>query len=301
MRYSVSLAALLGPVLAALPGFAASATQLPDPSSAEAEVRRLEAELERARAVAAASRELDAARRDAEDAARRIATAEARLAAVQPGGSSVPPPETPVESRAETNAGEGAGAGAQGNRAEQGGQGRDSLPARAEQRGAGSGTQKFGGLEFGIGISFTMDFGWNDRVAEAELVNGIVRVRDENNGIARIMLESHYLFPQQRRGPFGVGAGEWGHGPFVALQPGTNNIIEAIGIGWMMGFRRPLPVGEQDTGQSFNIGLGIVVDPNTRILGDGIVANQPLPEGETSIRYKEEMQGGFLALVSFSF
>ena len=63
----------------------------------------------------------------------------------------------------------------------------------------------------------------------------------------------------------------------------------------MFGFRR----GEGEG--SFNLGVGVVVDPDTRVLGDGIVANQPLPAGETEIRYLEEMQTGLLILASFSF
>ena len=167
-------------------------------------------------------------------------------------------------------------------------------------------TQKFGGIEFGVGMSFTGDLGTRDRVTQASLVNGIVRVSDEDNGRARIMLESHYFFTPPG-GLFSLRNGEidkdgnqkrkeWGIGPFLAIQPGTNNIIEAIGGGIMIGLRR-----DAKTTESFNFCLGIVVDPNTRVLGDGILANQPLPPGETEIRYMEEMQTGFLALVSFSF
>lgn len=153
---------------------------------------------------------------------------------------------------------------------------------------------KFAGLKFGVGISFTLDSGDNDRVSEASLVNGIVRVDDEDNGRARIMLESHYFFTPDWKWT-GLNKGVWGVGPFVSLQPGTDNIIEAIGMGLMFGFRR------SGGNESFNLGFGMIVDPNTRILGDGVFADQPLPNGETEVRYKEEMQRGFLILSSFSF
>lgn len=52
----------------------------------------------------------------------------------------------------------------------------------------------FTGLGFGVGLSLTVDTGSNDRVKSASLVNGIVRVEDEDNAIARIMFESHYFF-----------------------------------------------------------------------------------------------------------
>ena len=158
---------------------------------------------------------------------------------------------------------------------------------------------RFAGLDFGIGLSFTRDIGIRDRVATASLVDGLVRIDDENNDRARVMLESHYFFTP------GVGTavayGEkvklarWGIGPFVALQPGTDEVIEAIGMGVMVGFRR----GDSD--QSFNLGVGYVVDPNTRVLGDGIVKDKPLPGGETEIRFKDVAQSGWLILTSFSF
>lgn len=171
--------------------------------------------------------------------------------------------------------------------------------------------QKFGGIEFGIGVSFTADLGSRDRIGEAMLdPNGIVRIKDENNGRARIMLESHYFFTPCRafvfrslgensctRGKPDPDKTEWGFGPFIALQPGgEENVIEAIGMGLMVGFRK-----NPATTQSFNFGIGYVVDPNTRVLGDGIVQDQPLPAGETEIRYKETSQSGLLFLASFSF
>lgn len=173
-------------------------------------------------------------------------------------------------------------------------QARDVAQAIVEEQEK-QGRQKFGGLEFGVGISFTLDVGKTDRIREAELVNGIVRVKDEDNGRARIMLESHYFFKPEAT-PFGLEKGDFGWGPFMALQPGTDNIIEAVALGAMMGFRRPGAGSE-----SFNLGLGVVVDPNTRVLGDAIIANEALPTGETAIRYKEEMQTGMLLLASFGF
>lgn len=158
----------------------------------------------------------------------------------------------------------------------------------------------FGGIDFGGGISFTLDIGTSDRISDAALVDGIVRVNDENNGRARIMLESHYFFtPWQDVGWLDLknkqAEKQWGWGPFIALQPGTDDVIEAVGMGVMFGARR----GAGD--DSFNLGFGFVVDPNTRILGEGLTVNKPLPAGETAIRYKEEMQTGFLILSSFSF
>lgn len=158
----------------------------------------------------------------------------------------------------------------------------------------------FAGISFGVGISLTHDIGNNDRVESAIIdPNGIVRVSVETNDVARIMLELHHFFkPKTQDWKFlGVIPGdEWGHGPFVALQPGTDEIIEAIGIGWMVGFRK-----EKGSSESWNLGVGYVIDPSVQTLADGIVANQALPQGETELRFKKMSQGGFFILASFNF
>ena len=52
---------------------------------------------------------------------------------------------------------------------------------------------------------------------------------------------------------------------------------------------------------SFNIGIGVMMDPSVKILGDGISENQPLPLGETTVRTKETSQWGVLFMVSYNF
>jgi len=161
--------------------------------------------------------------------------------------------------------------------------------------GEGNGTD-WAGINWGIGISLTHDLGSNDRVDEARVVNGIVRVEDDNNEIPRIMLETHWYFTPDNDFPLGLAKKDhWGVGPFLAIQPGGDNIVDALGFGAMLGFRR----GEEN--QSFNFGLGAIVDPDTQILGDGIEEGKPLPAGETEVRFKKTDQWGLLALFAFSF
>jgi hypothetical protein len=156
-------------------------------------------------------------------------------------------------------------------------------------------TTDFAGLEFGAGISVTLDGGHDDRIRNAAVIGGVVRITERENAVARIMLESHYFFLPNF--PFWVvPAQEWGFGPFVALQPGTDDIIDAAAMGIMIGFRRA-----KDSSQSFNLGAGVVVDPNSRVLGEGLFANQPLPNGETEIRYQQKAKYGFIVVTSFSF
>ena len=150
---------------------------------------------------------------------------------------------------------------------------------------------QFAGMGFGVGLSLTIDIGEHNRINEAVLdENGVVRVTSENNDVPRIMLESHYFFTPK--------GDDFGIGPFVALQPGTDEIIEAIGMGIMMGFKRR---SSEDETSSWNIGLGAVVDPSVKILGDGIKENQALPSGETQVRFKETSQWGMLLVASFTF
>lgn len=160
--------------------------------------------------------------------------------------------------------------------------------------------KEFAGLNFGVGISLTHDLGDHDRINSASIVNGVVRVDDEQNDVARIMLESHYFFTPNRKFPIfqNVPASQWGWGPFIAIQPGKEEMIEAVGVGVMWGIKKSAV--QTDT-SSWNIGIGAVVDPNGKVLGDGITANKALPIGETEIRFKEKSQWGLLVITSFSF
>src|ERR1700754_75180 len=67
--------------------------------------------------------------------------------------------------------------------------------------------------KLGAGVSLTLDTGSHDRVNDAEIVDGVVRVKDEDNVKARILLEGHYFFLPNC--PFlGVQPKNWGVGPF---------------------------------------------------------------------------------------
>ncbi|TZG26438.1 hypothetical protein [Sphingomonas montanisoli] len=165
----------------------------------------------------------------------------------------------------------------------------------------GNGKQTFGGIEFGVGAAFTYDLGKHNRIRDASVVGGVVRVKNSDNVKARLVLESHYLFTPKvsflglisnryEKQP------KWGFGPFVALQPGSDAVIDAIGAGIMVGFRR-----SPEATDSFNIGIGVMYDIDSKVLGDGIEENQPLPPGEIDIRYKQREQSGFLVMSSYSF
>jgi len=154
--------------------------------------------------------------------------------------------------------------------------------------------KNFGGLQFGIGLSATWDTVDRRRVDDVVVdANGIVRANKHSNVLTRFMLESHYFFMRKPDGRFGFG-------PFVAIEPGSAEIINAIGAGIMIGLRR----GDSPSTGSFNIGLGYGTDPNSRVLGDEFQLDRAAPLGPDGkplpIRYVQRDQGGWLFLVSFN-
>ncbi len=173
------------------------------------------------------------------------------------------------------------------------------------------GDQSLGGIKFGAGIGFTYDLGTHDRIKAATVANGIVRVTETDNVRARLLLESHYFFLPEAVF-FRLQPNDWGIGPFIALQGGPEAIVQGVGGGLMIGLKRvrtddksrggELAGQSADTdGSSFNLGLGVFYDLGVQTLGDGVVANQPLPPGETEIRFAKRSQAGFIILSSFAF
>lgn len=77
-------------------------------------------------------------------------------------------------------------------------------------------------------------------------------------------------------------------------------MIQAIALGVMVGFKRN---DKPDDTSSWNIGIGAVVDPSVKVLGDGLEVNAPLPAGENEkeVRLQDKSQWGVVVLTSFSF
>lgn len=179
------------------------------------------------------------------------------------------------------------------------------------------------GLGFGVGLSLTVDSGSTQRVNSAVVVGPerIVRVTESASTRARVMLETHYFFKARRWDPFLGDSGglndrpcffslsaRCGFGPFFAIEPGGDNVINAVGLGIMVGIQPRWTIAnfsaeelKRRSSSSFNIGIGWVIDPNTQTLGDGIFANQPLPPGEEMVRFQRQTQQGLLIISSFSF
>jgi hypothetical protein len=170
------------------------------------------------------------------------------------------------------------------------------VPASIRDRIAEEGTSNF--LDhLGAGLSLTIDTGDHDRIDTATLVNGIVRVQEDSNVRARFMGEIHFALSCENgalivEGKKRCDPTERSGGLFLAVQPGSDNIIEGVGLGWML--RLPDKLFDR----ALNIGLGVFVEENVQILGDGVVANQPLPAGETEIRFRNSDQTAVLFMVS---
>jgi len=155
--------------------------------------------------------------------------------------------------------------------------------------------KNFKGINLGIGPSVFFDVGGKPRIKDAEVVNGRVVVEEEEPYSPGIMFETHYFFTPCYEFLY-VPAGRWGFGPFVGLQTSTEDVIDALAFGMMYGARHA-----DDAKGSFNLGVGIIIDPNKQILGKHIVEGGPVPAGQTDVPTKEVSAVGLVLTVSFSF
>lgn len=161
------------------------------------------------------------------------------------------------------------------------------------------------GVKFGAGIMANILTGGRTPVESAHVVNNIVRVDEEGRAQVGVVAEFHTLWPmcigkststgKHKIYTCGEDAAQLGVGPSIGLKLGSNNIIEAIFLGPIFAFR-PNPKSTN----SFNVALGGIIAPKVKVLGDGIENGQPLPVGETEVRYKKVNKFGYAILLSFA-
>jgi hypothetical protein len=184
----------------------------------------------------------------------------------------------------------------------------------------------WGGIGWGIGIAADFDLGGQRIAGTPQIVGmpGIVRVDNTSSNVnVGFVLETHYFFrdwavPFQGYGcqnahPLStLTCTDVATGPFVAIEvgggtkstPDENALITGYAIGWMFGFRHLGADGkptDSHPNSSWNFGIGLRVDPQAKVLGDGFIANMPPPAGETTVRVKTEPRYGVMLLSSFSF
>jgi hypothetical protein len=153
-------------------------------------------------------------------------------------------------------------------------------------------------MGFGVALMFRANVFGTDLVDDATVdANGFVRVNSRSNTSANIGLEMHY-FPWQGK-PKGM-KGWLGTGPFVAVQPGSDQIITALGGGWMIGFK-----ANQDDRKGFGLGFGYAAIPSAKTLGDEFVNKELAPKGPDGkflpIRFEQRDKGSILVIASFVF
>jgi hypothetical protein len=125
------------------------------------------------------------------------------------------------------------------------------------------------------------------------------------------VLEAHYFFKEWQTeyhagctdARYRFNCNNIAIGPFVALEIGGGGgatteagPITGYALGMMVGLHHP----DAPKTSSWNFGLGFRVDPKSKVLGDGLVANQPIPPGD-QFRTKLEPRYGIMLLSSFSF
>ena len=186
------------------------------------------------------------------------------------------------------------------------------------------GTTPWGGIGWGIGIAADFDLGGQRIAGTPQIVGtpGIVRVDNTSSNVnVGFVLETHYFF-RDWAVPFNCnkstvsfityGCTDFAMGPFVAIEvgggaksaPDDNALITGYALGVLFGFRHLGPDGkptDSHPNSSWNFGIGLRVDPQAKVLGDGFVANAPPPIGETTVRVKTEPRYGVMLLSSFSF
>lgn len=139
-------------------------------------------------------------------------------------------------------------------------------------------------------------------IAEASIVNGIVRVNSQSRYEASVLLARHF-YPFRSKGkcratrePSRVpsvmdGAEFWrecagfmigvGLGSTAATGSGSTQFINLIGLGVTAGGG----IGN-DSNANWRVGIGIGRKFGARLLGDGFSENAAAPAGESQIRYK---------------
>ncbi|RZA07163.1 MAG: hypothetical protein EOO68_03810 [Moraxellaceae bacterium] len=148
----------------------------------------------------------------------------------------------------------------------------------------------FLGLTWGLGFGYT--FSSDEAIDEAEIVDGVVRVKSNKKQQPRMVLEFHrFLWCNN-----GAKDGTRGCGPFVAVSATSDEILQGVGMGFMYGLK-----AKKGEPEGFSIGIGAMLDADVKDLADGFNENQPVPTGETSIRYKNESRWSALIFVTRTF
>lgn len=153
--------------------------------------------------------------------------------------------------------------------------------------------EDFGGISFGVGVG--VSFSDDDIISSAELdANGVIVATKDDTTEPRVILESHYYgwckTAKCNEGKFGIG-------PYFGIVAKGDDLISAFSTGVMFGWkdtRNPSSAG-------FSLGIGAILDSDVQSLANGYEEGQPLPSGETSIRFKTESKWGAILFFTRTF
>ncbi|MBI5885923.1 MAG: hypothetical protein HZB85_05005 [Deltaproteobacteria bacterium] len=146
-------------------------------------------------------------------------------------------------------------------------------------------------FKFGMGLMGAHFIGAK-RVESASVVNGKAHIDEGDNNTVGFVLETHNFLWKL--------GGSYYAGPFLGVQTKTDEVLDAAILGVMLGMKYKNSITPNPDG-SFNIGIGYIVDPNTKVLDKGFEDGQPLPAGETNVRTRKVTKTGWGLLVSYGF
>jgi len=166
----------------------------------------------------------------------------------------------------------------------------DNTPADASNEGATETKNRdhFQGAGFGAGPSISIDVGGRKRVQDAEVLNGVVHVKESTSIVPRALLESHFFFPLNKATTMGMG-------PFVAVASGDGKALDALGLGVMNGYKL------RDAQNALCFGVGIFWDPKVQSLAKGYEDGQAPPNSDTQVRYQTRSKTCLLITIAFTF
>lgn len=149
---------------------------------------------------------------------------------------------------------------------------------------------EFMGLTWGLGFGFS--FSSAELVDDAEIVNGIVRMKSQKKQQPRVVMEFHkYLWCNK-----GNTDGTRGCGPFVAVAASEDKVLSGVGVGFMYGLK-----SKPTDSDGFSVGIGAILDGKVKDLAEGFKINQPPPAGETTVRFEEKSRWSALMFVTKTF
>jgi hypothetical protein len=149
---------------------------------------------------------------------------------------------------------------------------------------------EFMGLSWGLGFGFS--FSSDELVDDAEVVNGVVRMKSQKKQQPRAVMEMHKYFWCNK----GYTDGKRGCGPFIAVAATADDVLSGVGFGFMYGYKR----GADESG-GFSVGVGAILDGNVKDLAEGFKVDQPLPPGETTVRFEDKARWSALVFATMTF